>query len=94
MAALAATSAQGMIRIQLERDSSNLVNALKTRAFDQSLAGIFLMEARHLIELDFVFVEVSFTPCSCNMCAHELACSSLSWDPNQSYVWLDPSAIL
>ena len=55
-------SNQGMARIQLESDSYNLVSALKSSAFDQSPAGVLLKEARHLIQLDFVDVEVLFTP--------------------------------
>uniref|UniRef100_K3YZ44 Uncharacterized protein n=1 Tax=Setaria italica TaxID=4555 RepID=K3YZ44_SETIT len=31
-----------------------------------------------------------FTSRSCNKCAHELARSSLSWDSDQSCVWLNP----
>uniref|UniRef100_K4AID9 RNase H type-1 domain-containing protein n=1 Tax=Setaria italica TaxID=4555 RepID=K4AID9_SETIT len=79
LAALTAISAQGMMRIQLESDSSNLVTALKSRVFDQSPAGMLLVEARQLIQLDFVSVEVSFTPTI-----------FLSWDPDQPCVWLDP----
>jgi hypothetical protein len=52
------------------------------------------MEAQQLIQLDFVFVEVYFTPCSYNMCAHELARSSLSWDPDHNVFGLIPSRFL
>ena len=64
LATLIAMSAQGMTRIQLESDSSNLVSALKSSAFDQSPApaSVLLREARQLIQLDFVDVEILFTP--------------------------------
>ena len=55
-------STQGMTRIQLESDSCNLVAALKSFAFDQSPAGVLLREARQLIQLDFVDVDILFTP--------------------------------
>ena len=90
LAALTAMSNQGMTRIQLESDSYNLVSALKSSAFDQSPAGVLLKEARHLIQLDFVDVEILFTPRSCNLCAHGLAHMSLSWDSDQPCVWFDP----
>ena len=51
-----------MTRIQLESDSCNLVAALKSFAFDQSPAVGLLREARQLIQLDFVDVEILFTP--------------------------------
>jgi len=90
LAPLTAMSNQGMTRIQLESDSCNLVSAMKSSAFDQSPAGVLLKEARHLIQLDFVDVEILFTPRSCNLCAHGLAHMSLSWDSDQPCVWLDP----
>jgi len=62
LAPLTAMSNQGMTRIQLERDSCNLVYALKSFTFDQSPAGVLLREARQLIQLDFVDVEILFTP--------------------------------
>lgn len=55
-----------MAKIELETDSSNLVDALKLWTFDYSPAGMLILEVRQLIDLEFVFCDVSFTPLSCN----------------------------
>jgi hypothetical protein len=90
LAALIATMDQGMSHIILERDSTILVQALQSSDYDFSAADVLIREAKFLISMNFVHVDVVHAPRSCNSCAHELARVGLSWDPDQSHVWTDP----
>ena len=76
--------------IILESDSTILVQALQSSDYDFSAAGVLIREAKFLISMNFVHVDVVHAPQSCNSCAHELARIGLSWDPNQSHEWTDP----
>ncbi|KAF8694077.1 hypothetical protein HU200_038533 [Digitaria exilis] len=86
----AACSEQGMMKIQIESDCSNLVSAMKKSNFDLSPAGVLFQDARLFISLNFVSVEFKYCHRSANECAHELARYGLSRDPDQDCVWSDP----
>ena len=51
-------------------------------------AGVLIREAKFLISMNFVHIDMVHAPWFCNSCAHELARVSLSWDLDQSYVWI------
>jgi ribonuclease HI len=78
LAALTVVMDQGMSRIILESNSTILVQALQSSDYDFSTAGVLTREAKFLISMNFVHVDVV---------AHELAPVDLSWDPDQSHVW-------
>jgi hypothetical protein len=63
---------------------------LRCYNYDFSVAGVLTREAKILISMNFVHVDVVHAPRSCNSCAHELARVGLSWDPDQSHVWTNP----
>ncbi|KAF8722591.1 hypothetical protein HU200_022425 [Digitaria exilis] len=88
--ALSACSEQGMMKIQIESDCSNLVSAMTKSNFDLSPAGALFQDARLFISLNFVSVEFKYCHRSANECAHELARYGLSRDPDQDCVWSDP----
>jgi hypothetical protein len=90
LVAFSAAFDQGMSHFILESDSTVLVRALQSNDYDFSAAGVLIREAKFLISMNFVHVDVVHAPRSCNSCGHELARVGLSWDPDQSYVWTDP----
>lgn len=90
LAALYAAMSQGISRIIVETDSVNLATALRTASFDQAPGGAIFREARLLLDLHFVVVNVLVVPRSCNQCAHELAHSGLARDPDTPIIWSDP----
>lgn len=81
-----AISSQGMMRIQLKIDSSNLVAALKSTTLIIH-HGMLILEVRQLIDLEFMFCYVSFAPWCCNMCVHELARSCLKFNNDKHPSW-------
>ncbi|KAF8692974.1 hypothetical protein HU200_039339 [Digitaria exilis] len=83
-------SAMGISRIVLETDSLNLQTALTSEAFDRSPGGWLFREARHLLLLGFDVQTICHCHRLCNGVAHELAHSSVSRDPDEPIVWLDP----
>ncbi|OEL23773.1 hypothetical protein BAE44_0015206, partial [Dichanthelium oligosanthes] len=89
-AALQSASRHGITHCRIETDLTILVTALKSCSYDQATEGVLFKELRDLIRLEFIKVEIMFSPRSCNMCAHDLAHVGLSRDPNQSVVWTDP----
>jgi hypothetical protein len=78
LAAFTVVMDQGMSHIILESNSTILVQALQSSDYDFSTAGVLTREAKFLISMNFVHVDVV---------AHELAPVDLSWDPDQSHVW-------
>jgi hypothetical protein len=80
----------GISRIIMEMDSANLAAALRSNIFDQSPGRVIYREARHLLGLHFVLVDICVVPRSCNKCAHQLAHSGLARDPGAPSVWSDP----
>jgi ribonuclease HI len=73
LAALTAAMDQSMSHIILESDSTILVQALQSSDYDFSAASVLIREAKFLISMNFVHVDVVRAPRSCNSCAHELA---------------------
>jgi hypothetical protein len=90
LAALQAALNHGMGRIILEADSMNTVQALQSSVQDLSPASVLYKEARELILLCFILVQMSHIPRSCNKSAHEFTRLSFGWDPDHPHVWLDP----
>jgi hypothetical protein len=74
-------------RIIVETDSAL---ALRSDSFDQSPGGVIYREARDLVDLHFVSIDVSTVSRDCNQCAHELAHSGLARDPNVPGLWNVP----
>ena len=79
-----------MMQIQLESDSMVLVKALKSPDYDLSARGTLFREAKFLLDTQFISFDVNYVTRSRNVCAHELARCGLLWDPDQSYVWINP----
>lgn len=69
----------------LESDSLNMQKALTSEDFKRSPGGLLFGEARLLLLFDF---EVQAR--SCNVVAHESSHPSVSRDPDEPLVWLDP----
>uniref|UniRef100_A0ACD5TNW0 Uncharacterized protein n=1 Tax=Avena sativa TaxID=4498 RepID=A0ACD5TNW0_AVESA len=68
-----ATANLGANRIIFESDSSNLVAAIKTGAYDLADTGILFKEARSLCTLHFDLADVVLCRRTCNSVAHWLA---------------------
>ncbi|KAF8651332.1 hypothetical protein HU200_063588 [Digitaria exilis] len=81
-----------MMQIQLESDSMVLVKALKSDEYDHSLGGVMFRKAKFLLFTQFAFVQVGYVyvPRYCISCAHELARMGMSWDPDETGIWVDP----
>jgi hypothetical protein len=90
VAALHAAMDVGISHVVAETDAANLVSAICSSALDQSPGGVVFKEIRHLLEFHFVSHGVFSVPRSCNRCAHELARSGLTWDPDIPIIWDDP----
>lgn len=88
--ALRAAQMVGIYYIQLETDSANLRRALVYGEYDRAPGGCMISEIRELLFLDFHVLSIQHCNRSCNVCAHELARSSLLRDPDQPCVWHDP----
>lgn len=69
--AVQTASAYGMIYIQVEVDSSVLVQALTSTNHDQGPGGVLFKEIRPFLAMNFVNAEVLYKPWSGNVCAHE-----------------------
>jgi ribonuclease HI len=89
VAALQAASNQGIPRLILETDSMVTVKALQSDEIDLCPASVLYREARDLISLWFISVQVLHVLRSSNKCAHELAHLSFDWDPDHPHVWFD-----
>jgi hypothetical protein len=74
----------------LETDSTILVDALQSCSYDFSASGVLFREAKFLMSMNFLRVDVVHVPRCSNKCAHELAQICLNWDPDRSHVWIDP----
>ncbi|KAF8762953.1 hypothetical protein HU200_008799 [Digitaria exilis] len=90
LAAIHAAMARGISQVIIETDSANLASALRSTSFDQAVGGAIFREARDLLSLHFSVIDVVFVPRSCNQCAHELARSGLTRDPDNPSIWNDP----
>ena len=66
------------------------VKTLQLDEIDLCPASVLYREARDLIRLCFVSVQVLHVPKSSSKCAHELARLSFGWDPDQKHFWFDP----
>jgi hypothetical protein len=94
LAALDAAMERGISHVIIETDSTNMVKALQSSAFDQAPSGAIFQELRLLLALHFVVKGICYVPQSCNHCAHELARFSLDRDLGSPSVWDDPSRLL
>jgi hypothetical protein len=90
VAALHAAMDVGISHVVAETDAANLVSAICSSTLDQSPGGVVFKEIRHLLEFHFVSHGVFSVPRSCNRCAHELARSGLTRDPDIPIIWDDP----
>ena len=85
LAAITTATDHGMMRVQLESDSKILVNLID---FDKS-RGMFYLKKQSFFYPRNLLV-LSYVPRSCNRCVHALACLGMSWDLDQSNIWVDP----
>jgi len=79
----------GLSHIILETDSTILVDALQFCSYDFSACGVLFREAKFLMSINFIWVDVVHMPRSSNWCAHELARIGLNWDPDRSHIWIN-----
>jgi ribonuclease HI len=68
-----AASGWGMVHVQIESDSQNLVHAMRSTEFDRAAEGIIYRNLRLHMQLAFNSVEFVFAPGTSNNLAHELA---------------------
>lgn len=85
LSALLAISVQGVTEVEIESDS-----AVTSSSHSQAVGATIFAEIKMLLQLHFANSKVSFAPRSCNNVAHNLAKIGVSWDPDQSVVWVDP----
>ena len=90
IAALDVAMVRGISRVIIETDSTNLVSALCSNAFDRAPGGTIFSEARSILMQHFVPVSISSISRTCNRCAHELASLGFARDPDLPGVWDDP----
>jgi ribonuclease HI len=90
VAAVRAAAEWGVSRVIIESDSLNLVKALKTTSFDQAPGGVLFMEAREIINMHFIVVDIRHCRRSANYCAHMLAHNALSGGMVQPCIWSEP----
>jgi len=84
--ALTAAADHDIPHFQLEMDSGNLQEALKSTSFDLATGGILFQVLRDLLHEQFVCSSILYVPRSCNSLAHALASLALSWDLGQAIV--------
>lgn len=87
--ALEAAEAHGISRVQIETDSSQLCEALKSTTRDLEPSGMMFRYIREFLVDQFVCSSICNVPCVCNAAAHELARLGIMWDPGQSMLWQD-----
>ena len=63
----------GIGRIVLETDAQEVVRAMNSMAYDDSVVGVLVEEIKSLSILNFINFECVFVGRSCNEAAHELA---------------------
>lgn len=88
LAAITAATDHGMMRVQLESDCMVLIKALNS-TYDQLPGGVLFREVKFLFSRQFAYVDVNYIPRSCNGWAHALARMSISWDPDETCIWVD-----
>lgn len=54
------------------------------------ITGVMFRETKFLMSKNFVRADIVHVPCSCDRAAHDLAHISLNWNPDRSYIWIDP----
>ncbi|RLN29958.1 hypothetical protein C2845_PM05G12440 [Panicum miliaceum] len=90
IAALQAAADHGLHNIILETDSTILVKALQTDAYDRARDGMLFREAKYIMAMNFSSVVVAYAPRSCNSLAHDLAQFGRNRDPDDPTVWEHP----
>ena len=79
----------GLSEIVLETNPTILVDTLQS-PYDFSTSVVLFREAKFLMSMNFIRVDVFHVPCSCNRCAHEIGRIGMNWDQDRSHVWIDP----
>lgn len=88
--ALEAAEHFGISRVAIETDSVQLREALSSLSRDLSVGGGLFKDLRNLLYDSFVYSDIYNIPRTCNEVAHELAATSMTWDPGQYQVWTEP----
>ncbi|XP_048552197.1 uncharacterized protein LOC125532061 [Triticum urartu] len=86
---LYAAESWGMMRVQVQTDSLNLVQALNTRDLDLAANGVLFKEIRCFASLNFNQVVFSFCPRACNKVADALASFGAESDLIATVMWPD-----
>jgi len=79
----------GISHIQLETDSTQLEEAIRTGSRDLSTSGNIFKAIRELLQLRFVVLNFRYVSRSCNSSAHEIAQLAKEWEPGQIQSWSD-----
>jgi hypothetical protein len=66
-----AAERHGISRIQLETDSSQLLETITSECRDSALSGVLFKGIRELLHDQFVYSKIVNIPRSCNLFAHE-----------------------
>jgi hypothetical protein len=95
MEALQVASDWGMVNIELETDSTNLVKALNSSEFDLAPEGVLFREMRIYLRSNFNSFVVKFMSRTCNKAAHCLAAVGSDQDESR-LLWPDsvPDAVI
>jgi ribonuclease HI len=88
--ALESAERHGISRIELETDSSQLREAIRSMSRDLAPGGVLFKCIRELLHNSFRCTKVSNVPRLCNSSAHKIAKLALSWDLGHSSLWSDP----
>lgn len=85
----------GISHIELETDSAQLEDAIRTCSRDLSTNGVLFKAIRRLLQLRFNISVFKHVPRSCNSSVHEAALVARVWDPGLMNVWMDslPSSV-
>jgi ribonuclease HI len=78
----------GMVRVQIETDCTNLVQAIQSNKFDFAPEGVIFRDIRSFVQLHFISFDISFSPRTCNKIAHVLASCGASQDDYRQ-VWTE-----
>jgi hypothetical protein len=89
-----AAEMQGISRIQIETDSSQLREALLSNERDLEPSGMLFMYIREFLRDRFRCHKICNIPRSCNSSVHEIAKLGLCWDTGQSMLWPDDLPVL
>jgi ribonuclease HI len=84
------TVAHGIVRVQLETDSTIVQKGITSSEMDQTPAGVIFQDIQALVQANFVHFECFHIPRICNSSAHEIASLGSRGDVGVSEIWEYP----